>query len=393
MADVTTRTFTQLLQGIAAAVQGRASGLVDFTAGSIARAVSEAFSGVQLWVQANILALLVSTRASATVQAGQSADLDSWVADWGAAPTADDETLIERFAAAGASGNVTFSRLTTTGQAVVPVGSTVATQDGSQVYVVQLDALNPAYNAGLGGPDGGYVMAGGTGTVTVKVAAKIGGAASNAVAGAVNTITSAIAGVDAVTNASAFTNGLDAEKDEELLKRFRLFVAALRKGNDDAIVYAVQSLQRGVSAKVVGRQLHDGTPKAAYFYVVVDDGTGNPSSDLLTAAGAAVDAVHGSGIEFAVYAPTVTNVSITAALTTQAGANHATAIAAATEALAAYLNTLPIGGTVYWSRLWQVIHDASPDIVEVTGLLANGGVVDITFPVYGVAKAGTLTIS
>lgn len=385
MADVTTRTFTQLLEGVAAAVQARASGLVDFTLGSISLALSEAFSGVGLWFQANILALLATTRASTSA----GAELDSFIADFAAAPDDGDETLLERGDAAAASGNATFSRLTTSGQAVVPVGSTVATQDGSQVYAVQLDVLNAAYSSGLGG----YVLAVGVSSVTVKIAAQVAGAAGNAVAGAINTITSAIPGVDAVTNASALTNGLDAQGDPDLRAAFRLLIAGLRKANNDAIVGAVQGLQRGVTAKVVSRQLHDGTPKVAYFYVVVDDGTGFPSSDLLTSASAAVDTVHGSGIEFAVFAPTVTLININAALVTATGANHAQAIADASAAISAYLNSLPIGGTVFWSRIWQVIHDASADIVEVTGLFANGGQVDITFPVYGVAKAGVLTLT
>lgn len=385
---VQTRTFSQLLEGIAAAVQGRASGLVDFSVGAITRAVSESFSGVVLWLQAQILALLATTRA----ETSDDTDLDTFVADFGAAPTADDETLIERLGAGAATGSVTFGRLTTTGQVVVPVGATVATRDGTQSYVVDLDTLNPAYNGGLGG----YVLGIGVSSVTVKVTAATAGAAGNAVAGAITTITSAIPGVDSVTNAAAFTTGADAETDPQFRIRFRKFIKALRKATPLALQFAIESLRRGVTCKIVEKVLHDGTPRKAYFYALVDDGTGFPGSDLLTAAGAALDASHAAGIEFAVYAPTVVVIPVTADLIfapSATAAQIAQAIADAKAAIADYLNTLPIGQNVYWSKVWQVIQDSSEDIIELTGLVVHGGSIDVVLTVNEVAKAGTLTFS
>lgn len=385
---VQTRTFTQLLESIAAAVQGRASGLVDFSVGAIVRAVSEAFSGTVLFLQAQVLALLATTRA----ETSEDTDLDSFVADFGAAPTADDETLIERLGAGAAKGSVTFGRLTTTGQVVVPVGATVATQDGAQTYAVDLDTLNPAYNAGLGG----YVLAIGVASVVVKVTAITAGSGGNAVAGAINTITSAIPGVDSVTNAAAFTTGVDAETDPQFRVRFRKFIKALREATPPALEFAVESLQRGITCKIVEKALHDGTPRKAYFYALVDDGTGFPTSDLLTSAGAALDRSHAAGLEFAVYAPTVVTIAVTADLVFADGTSDtqiAQAIADAMAAIADYLNTLPIGQNVYWSKVWQVIQDSSEDIVELTGLLVAGGSVDVVMTVNQVAKAGTLTFS
>lgn len=380
-----TRTFTQLLEGIAAAVQGRSSGLVDFSVGSIVRAVAEAFTGTVLWLQAQLLALLATTRAE-TSNAG---DLDTFVADFGAAPTADDETLIQRLGAATARGAVTFGRLTTTGQVVVPVGATVATQDGAQTYAVDLDTTNPAYNAGLGG----YAMAIGVASLTVKVTAITAGAAANAVVGAINTITSAIPGVDSVTNALAFTTGAEAETDAQFRVRFRKFIAALRKATPLALSFAIESLQRGVTCKPVEHVDHAGAAKVGYFYFLVDDGTGVPSSELLTAAGAAVDASHAAGIEFAVYAPSVVSIDVVADVVVVDGASAAQVIADVQLALAGFLNTLPIGQTVYWSRVWQVIHDASADVKEVATLTVEGAAVDVTMTVNQVAKAGTLAIS
>ena len=104
--------FSQIVSNIATAIQASASTALNFTAGSVLRAISEAVSGVVLWLQAIILQLLTLTRAATSV----GADLDSWCADFG----------FFRLAARAATGQVTFSRFTATQQAVVPIDATGA---------------------------------------------------------------------------------------------------------------------------------------------------------------------------------------------------------------------------------------------------------------------------
>ena len=122
MAAPQTKGFNDIVSGQAAAIQGSASGLVDFSVGSILRAIVEAMAQVVLWLQALILQLLATTRASTSV----GADLDSWMADFGPV----------RLGAKYASGVETFSRITATQPGLVPVGTTLATLDGTQQYVV-----------------------------------------------------------------------------------------------------------------------------------------------------------------------------------------------------------------------------------------------------------------
>lgn len=386
MADPVTKTFDTIVQGEAAAVQARGTGLVDFSVGSIVRASLEAVSGVVLWLQGLILVLLAATRLSTSPT---DADADSFVADFGAAPLPGDPVLFQRLGAQAASGHVTFTRLSTSGTAIILPGATVSSLDGSQQYAVSLDTTLGSYNSGLGG----YVMAATVGSLILPVEALVAGSAGNAVAGAINTITSAIPGVDAVTNAAGFTNGFDKEQTPAMLVRWRQLFQALRHGTPAALAFAVTSLQRGVTAQVIENVHFDGTAEKGYSYLLVDDGTGFPSSDLLTAAGAAVDAVHAAGTSFNIYAPSVLAIDVVAALVTNPNAVHADVVAGALGALSAFLDTLPISSNVYWSRIWQVLHDSSPDIVEVTGLTVNTGTVDIAMTVNQVAKAGTLAIT
>lgn len=391
MADVTTKTFGQLLQGIAASVQASAAGLLDFTVGSIDLAMSEAFAGVVLWLQANILGLLKATRAQTSI----GPDLDSWIADWASGPTASDPTLISRFLAVGATGPVIFSRLSTSAQVVVPVDPTgatlitVSTQDGSQSYKVTVDTTNPAYNAALGG----YVMAAGVSTVTVPVAALNTGSATNAVVGAINTITASIPGVDAVTNTVAFTNGFDAETDAQYLSRFRSFIASLREATPAALKNAIQALQRGVQCVIVEQLNHDGSSNPGFFYFVVDDGTGAPPTSLLNAAGAAVDLHRAAGgVGFGIYAPSILTMNVAGVIGWVSGldaATQANAKAAVTLAVQTYLNTLPLNTLlVSLSRIDQVMHDASPYVQTVTGLTLNSVAADLAVTVNQIPKAG-----
>jgi uncharacterized phage protein gp47/JayE len=381
---LTTKTFSQIVQGSAAAIQASASGLVDLSVGAIERAATEAFAGVVLWLQGLILALLTATRASTSV----GADLDSFVADLGSGPTALDPTLISRFLANGSTGQVVFSRLSTIAQVVLPVFSTVSTQDGTQQFQVILDPANAAYNAALGG----YVMAVGVATVTVTVKALTAGAASNAVAGAINTITSSCPGVDAVTNPAGFASGADAETDTAFLARFRLFVASLREATPKALQFAIINLQQGVKCAIVENFLYTGAAQAGFFYYIVDDGTGSPPGALVTAAGQVVDMHRAAGVQFGVYAPSIVTQAVSMTLVNTPTSTHATVAAIVQAAVTAYLNSLPLQATVYYSRLWQVAQDASPDVVEITGLTLAGGVVDVPVTVNQVAKAGVVTV-
>src|ERR1700712_2937192 len=132
-----TYTLTEIVSGIATATQAAASALLDFGVGSFLRAVAQAVAGQLLWLQAIILQVLTLTRASTSV----GTDLDSWCADFG----------FSRLPASAATGQVTFPRSTAPQQAVVPVGTTVQTTDGSQSFTVTTDTSNSAYDADLGG--------------------------------------------------------------------------------------------------------------------------------------------------------------------------------------------------------------------------------------------------
>lgn len=382
MPDVTQKTYDQVVAGQAAAVQASASGLVDFSLGSILLAVAEAVANVVMWLQGLVLVLLATTRAATS----SGADLDTWVKDYG----------LSRLAATQASGNVTFARFSTGYQAVVPIGASLQSADGTQAFTVTLDTTNAAYNAGLGG----YVIASGARSVTVPAQANVAGAAGNVVIGAVSVLTTPIPYIDTVTNAAPFAGGADAESDAALRIRFVNYVASLTKGTVDSTAFAIQSLGPQAWGVVIENQTYSGTSQPGFFCIIADDGTGSPSGAFLINAAKAVEAQRPLTSTFAVYAPVATPANISMNVSVAAGYNGAAVASAVVSAITAYVagldqqwraNPRQASITLSYNKLIQIAYDASPGVVAISGLLVNGGTSDITAVVKQTITAGTIT--
>jgi hypothetical protein len=382
--SVNTQSFTQILTGFATTVQGAASTLVNFVIGSVLRAIGEGTAWVALWLQGLILSAIALTRAATS----NGADLDTWFAQYG----------FTRLAPTAASGQVTFSRFTTTQQAVVPVGSIVQTGDGSQQYQVVVDTTNAAYSATLGG----FVIAAGSASVTCSVVSITAGSNSlslpdssgNVSAGAISALYQSIPFVDTVTNALAFTNGVDAETDAAARIRFVGYLASLARATKAAIGAAITALGANFTYSITENQTKAGVTQMGYFFVVVDDGTGAPGSTVLSAVYNAVDAVRPFTSTFGVFAPTVVNATVVMTLkTTSTGVDHATTCSLVQTALLSYINTLPLGATLPYFKLGQIAIDASSDVLSVLTLTVNGATVDLSATNQQVIKSSSVSVS
>lgn len=372
---LSTQDFPTLTRNAVTAIQGAARGLVDLTIGSILRSVVEANSTVVLWLQGLVLQLLATTRAATS----SLTDLDSFMFDYG----------VTRLAAVAASGPVTFARFTPTAQAVVPVGSVVLTADGTQSFTVTLDLTNAAYSAALGG----FVIAAGVSSINVTVVAATAGIIANAVAGQIALISGAISGVDTVTNAAAFANGVDPESDVALRARFITYIASLSKATKTAVGNAITSLKQGVVYSLTENVTYAGTAQSGFFYVVIDDGSGAPPSTLLSSAFNAIDAVRPVATTFAVFSPVVVSATIAMTVTTATGYAHTATAALAATAISSYVNTLALGQALSFSRLAQLAYDASPGITNVTGITLNGAALDLAATAQQVIKTSSVSVA
>lgn len=362
--------FTALVRLQAAAVKSSARTLADLSIGSVLRALVEANASVGLWIQWLIVEVLSVTRAATS----KGADLDSWVADFG----------LLRLPAVSAQGLVRFSRVTAGLATVVPVGSLVRTGIGGDAQGFTVVA-----NAGFAGwTGGGYALAAGDTSVVVPVQAVVPGRAGNVQAGVVQVLSTAIPGVDAVVNDAAALGGLDAEADEALRVRFGGFIDSRSRATEGAVRFAIQSVQQGLQFMIVERVDTAGAVRAGHFTVVVDDGSGVPGYAVVSAVGAAIEAVRALGATFSVRGPVLLGVDVAMRVS-----GPADAAAAARAAVAAYIAGLPLGGGLVLSRIVQVAHEADGRVASVSGVTLNGVAGDMAPPLFGRLVLGSVVLS
>lgn len=374
MASIQSLDFTTLVQNMVTSIQARSATLLNLTIGSVLRAIVEAVASVVLWLEAQIAYVLTVTRAATSI----GPDLDSFVNDFG----------IYRLLAVSATGQLTFNRFSNVGTAVIPVNAPVQSQDGTQNFFVTLDTSNPAYSAIAGG----YVMNPGENNVTVPAMAVTPGSAGNELANTITVITAPIPGVDTVTNAFAFSNGLDAETDAVLRTRFVLFINSLSKAIKSAIEFAIVSATQGVRYTLTENFTKEGAWNPGFFYAVVDDGTGTPPDSLVTVVSAAIAAVRGFTIQWAVYKPTVETTSISAIVETAPGLIHNNIVANVVLALENFLNNLPLGVGLPYSQIAAIAYGVT-GVTNVRNVLLNDGTADVTATASQVLKAGVVAVS
>jgi phage-related baseplate assembly protein len=209
----------------------------------------------------------------------------------------------------------------------------------------------------------------------------------------VSLLASALPGIDAVSNASAFQNGLDAESDSAFRERFRNFIASRSRATPVAIGYAIDGIQQGLNHTIQENMDAAGQPRMGSFVVTVDDGSGSPSTALLSTVQVAVDAVRPIGSVFSVRPPSVVTVNISLTITVATSIAKAPIAGIVGNAIRSYVNGLPIGGSLPLTRLAQVAYAADEAVTNVSQLLANGFAHDITPDASGVVKAGIVAVN
>src|SRR5215472_3238457 len=194
MPTLPTQSFTTIVQNTAAGIQGRAGRLLNFSIGSVFRAIAEGFAGVFLWFQAMVLELLTAIRLSTST----GLDVDTFTADF---MPALPGTTSPRLGAQMASGQLVFSRLSaSTTELAIPVGAQVETADHTVSFQVTADPAYATFNAFFQG----YYLAPHLASITVPAAAVVPGAGGNVAAGTITSMQQGITGFDSVTNPAPF---------------------------------------------------------------------------------------------------------------------------------------------------------------------------------------------
>jgi uncharacterized phage protein gp47/JayE len=374
MANLSTQAFTDIVRGAVAAIQAGATKLLNFTPGSVLLSFVEAIAGVVLWLQGLIVYVLTLTRFATSV----GSDADSWGADFGCT----------REAAVSATGQVTFGRFTTTTQSIIPFGAVLQTGDGTQTFTVDNNPSGTGYSSALGG----YVMGIGVATLAVSVTAQTAGSGGNVLANTITSMGQGVPGVDTVTNAAAFTSGIDAESDTAYKARFVLYIAGLSKGTLAAIQSAIADVQQGLQDTVTENADYNSTYDPGFFYIVATDASGTPSSDLLNAIGSAVEVTRALGIRYAVFAPVVVTANVSMTITSAVGLDHPTVVGLVGTALTNFLNSLPLGAGLPYTQLAAIAFSV-PGVINASAILLNSATSDIAGNAQDVIKAGTVSVA
>lgn len=324
-----------------------ATGIVPvFSSGDPTLALFQTLS-IQLdFLQALCVIVTNLTRA----QTSTGADLDSWMAQFGFA----------RLPATNASGDVTLSANQPAANPVtISLGTLIQTANGGITYQVVADTDAPDWDPALNA----YVLPATQSSLTVVAQALVAGSGSNVSASTLTSIASPLPGIDNATNPSPIDNGVNAESDASFRARFVLYLASLAEGTLSAILSAAENVQQGLQITPVENQNPGGDSVPGSFTLFVDDGSGDPPSQLLTNVFNAVDAVRAFGITPYVSAPNVTAATISIAIRLAAGYVLGSVGPDVKNAIAAYVNTLLGGATLFLS-------DVGEAALSVTGCMA-----------------------
>jgi uncharacterized phage protein gp47/JayE len=306
-----------------------------------------------IFVQSQVKTVNLLTRAATS----SGADLDTWMADFS----------FTRLPAIAASGTVQFSvNRVLSSNVKIPLGTIIQTLDATIQYQVIADLNQSAYTPS----QNAYVLPAGDLEINVTVQAVKTGSAQNVQVAALNTLVSSISGINNVTNLAAFQNGADAESDAAFRNRFKLFINSVNgKATPGGIYSAALNTPGVVACSVIENFDQYGNPRPGYGTIVVDDGSGNPTSDLLNTVFNNVFVVRGFTTEIAVVGPTKVNVAISlnVKIVIPIGSikTQSTVLTAVEFAIIDYVNSLEIGDTLYLSEIIFAAMNADPTVKAV----------------------------
>jgi uncharacterized phage protein gp47/JayE len=361
--DIPTRSFTDIVRDMSAAITASAGGLIDISIGSVLRAIIEANGAIVLWVQWLVLLALQTTRAATS----SGIDLDSWMADFS----------LSRLSAVVATGAVTFSRYSGASSAFVPAGTMIKTQDGSVSFAVVVDPNNLTWQSSLNC----YCLAAGVMSVDLPISAALAGSAGNVLANTITVLASAVPGIDFLTNAVATVGGEDPETDTALRTRFANFFAARSRATLDAVGYAISSVGSNLNYLIQENIDAAGNRKLGNMLIVVCDGSGSISDSLLSSLAMSIETVRPIGTTFSIQPPQIIQVQVNLSITLPTQLLIPPTQAVLQSSIANYINTRPIGGTLSITRISQLTYQTEPQIINVFNVMLNDQAVDLVAPI------------
>ena len=360
--NLPTRSFTDIVRDMSAALTTSAGRLIDISIGSVLRAIIESNSAIVLWVQWLVLLTLQTTRAATST----GADLDSWVEDFS----------LSRLPATTASGTVTLTRFSGAMPAFVPVGMIIKTLDGVVSFSVTADASKPAWQSTLNG----YSLAPGVLSIDLPISASVAGSSGNVLSNTITVLASATPGIDAINNGTATTGGRDPETDAALRIRFTNFFASRSRATMDSVEYAISLVGADLRYVILENMDSAGNVRAGNMLIVVDDGSGTLAEPMLNSLARAVDLVRPVGTTFSIQSPQIIQVQVGLCVMLSADLSVPVTQSKLRMAIEEYIHNLPIGGTLSITRISLLVYSTESRIVNISNVTLNGQTADLIAP-------------
>lgn len=246
---------------------------------------------------------------------------------------------LTRRAAVRAQGELVFRVSETKAEAIsLPRGTAVSTAGENPVRLYTTEDSELPAN---------------TYSVTVPAEAELAGYQGNIRVGTAVVPVSVPAGIDTVTNNAVFAGGADEENDTTL--RGRILESYINRPNGmNAAYYTALALQVDGIAKagVLGKPRGAGSVNV---YVTGADGT--VSNSKLAEVQRVIDAARELNVDVVTVAASGLPYDLTADITVRAGYGSDEAVSLCTAAFEAYLDSIPMGGKVYLSKLGKHLLD------------------------------------
>lgn len=239
-----------------------------------------------------------------------------------------------------------------------------------------------------------------SGTATVGATCTVSGPAGNVEAGAINTMQAQVQGVTSVTNAAAFTGGMDAEDDETF--RYRIY-QKIRYPATSGNVYHYQQWATSVNGvgavKVFPLWDGPGTVKVSIL-----DANGDPADEeLIEEVQNYIDPDEGHGggqapIGAVVTVSTATPKTVNVAATVELGATSSGIEAvedAFTQRLKDYFHSIAYDGKTDGVSVAIVGRELldTDGVIDYANLTLNGGTQAVTIGEEEVLQVGTVTLT
>ncbi len=357
------KTAKEIYERIRDALLGRNTTLTNFNVGSRIRSLLEAVALAieEVWFFAD------RTYHSLFVVTATGEDLDLRARELG----------ITRKPAQKATGFVRF-----TGQqgTMIPQGTVVST-DPNASEVVEFVTTQDA-------------TIGASGTVDVPIEARVAGLQGNVEDNKITYLPSPITGVDAVTNPTATSGGLDEETDEDLRKRCVLKWWSTSYGATENAIRSWALEVPGVAdARVIPAWQGPGTVKVLVWSRDADGNLVPASNDTVAQVQALMDARRPITTRITVEQPTGQVVDVKVAIEVATGYDFNTVADAVEQAIRNLLSTLNPDGTLRVAKILAVtmgvsgVENASVQApsrdLPITGSVIPGKII--------VVKLGTYT--